>query len=360
MCLQERDSRRLRNERRDKLRLMSPAYQRQKCDFCCWLSWLCVSQHKRVNKREKEQQRWRRARWLESKSAMIPDKVTRTRSQRTLSPLTVSGDRPGLHQPRLHGDREQIQLWDQFQGLKSFILSVFISFVSFCSRFETQGFSRPLNSLPGNSPACGWRRWSRRRGRAWWRPWPHSWQIWREEWKYRRAWGLGQGPNRQKSSENAETAVGLNREERIFPLHQGQRSHADGVAEGEAAEGPGGSQGRLVGLHGLLGPPTSLSGGARRPQRVWFAHIAPRGAIWKRPNIQSVRKHARGGQTRPVWPVLIRFWRPEGITPADVTQFFLQRCGSHPTCTRTDTCWRGPARRINLPTSAKINIGHQY
>lgn len=49
---------------------------------------------------------------------------------------------------------------------------------------------------------------------------------------------------------------------RIFPLHQGQRRHADGVAEGEAAEGSGGSEGRLVGLHRLLGPPTSFPGGA--------------------------------------------------------------------------------------------------
>lgn len=49
---------------------------------------------------------------------------------------------------------------------------------------------------------------------------------------------------------------------RIFPLHQGQRRHADGVAEGEAAEGSGGSEGRLVGLHGLLGPPTPFPGGA--------------------------------------------------------------------------------------------------
>lgn len=68
-----------------------------------------------MNKREKEQQRWRRARWLESKSAMIPDKVTRA-----MSPLTVSGDRPGLHQPRLHGDREQIQLRLSVSGSQKF------------------------------------------------------------------------------------------------------------------------------------------------------------------------------------------------------------------------------------------------
>lgn len=49
---------------------------------------------------------------------------------------------------------------------------------------------------------------------------------------------------------------------RIFPLHQGQRRHADGVAEGEAAEGSGGSERRLVGLHRLLGPPTPFPGGA--------------------------------------------------------------------------------------------------
>lgn len=55
---------------------------------------------------------------------------------------------------------------------------------------------------------------------------------------------------------------------RIFPLHQGQRSHADGVAEGEAAEGSGGSQGRLVGLHGLLGRSSSFPGGAHGAQGV--------------------------------------------------------------------------------------------
>lgn len=55
---------------------------------------------------------------------------------------------------------------------------------------------------------------------------------------------------------------GQAQEERIFPLHQGQRRHADGVAEGEAAEGSGGSEGRLVGLHRLLGPPSSFPGRA--------------------------------------------------------------------------------------------------
>lgn len=113
--------------------------------------------------------------------------------------------------------------------------------------------------------------------------------------------GLRTGSRAEPAEKQRERRDGgLNQEERIFPLHQGQRSHADGVAESEAAESSGGSQGRLVGLHGLLGPPTSLSGGARRPQGVWFAHIAPRGGIWKRPNIQSVRKHARGWLRRPV------------------------------------------------------------
>lgn len=58
------------------------------------------------------------------------------------------------------------------------------------------------------------------------------------------------------------------RDKRILPLHQGQRRHADGVAEGEAAQGSGGPQGRLVGLHGLLGTPAPFSGRASRPQGV--------------------------------------------------------------------------------------------
>lgn len=66
---------------------------------------------------------------------------------------------------------------------------------------------------------------------------------------------------------------------RIFPLYQGQCCHADGVAEGEAAEGSGGPEGRLVRLHRLLGPPSSFSGGASRPEGVWFSPIAPRRGI---------------------------------------------------------------------------------
>lgn len=71
-----------------------------------------------------------------------------------------------------------------------------------------------------------------------------------------------------QSQDRLETHTHTKTVRRIFPLHQGQRGHADGVAEGEAAEGSGGPEGRLVRLHRLLGPPTPFSGGASRPKGV--------------------------------------------------------------------------------------------
>lgn len=71
-----------------------------------------------------------------------------------------------------------------------------------------------------------------------------------------------------QSRKHAENNSEVTRRRRIFPLDEGQRCHADGVAEGEAAEGSGGPEGGLVRLHCLLGPPSSFSGRATGPEGV--------------------------------------------------------------------------------------------
>lgn len=65
--------------------------------------------------------------------------------------------------------------------------------------------------------------------------------------------------HKPKHTTCAETNTATLSEKRIFPLHQGQCSHPDGVAKGEAAKSSGGPEGRLVCLHRLLGAPSSFS-----------------------------------------------------------------------------------------------------